>query len=34
VLWFVGAPDEIAVTPVATVAGGNHQLGLAMTGRF
>jgi len=34
VLWFVGAPDEIVVTPVASAAGGDHQLGLAMTGRF
>jgi hypothetical protein len=32
VLWFVGAPDEIVVTPVAS-AGGSH-VGLAMTGRF
>jgi hypothetical protein len=30
VLWFVGAPGEIAVAPVA----GNHQLGVAMTGSF
>ncbi|HEY6179095.1 MAG TPA: carboxypeptidase-like regulatory domain-containing protein [Kofleriaceae bacterium] len=34
VLWFVGAPDEIVVTPVASAAGGDHQLGFAMTGRF
>lgn len=34
VLWLVGAPDEIVVTPVAAVQGGDHQLGLAMTGRF
>jgi hypothetical protein len=34
VLWFVGAPNEIVVTPVASAAGGDHQLGLAMTGRF
>lgn len=32
VLWFVGAPDEIVVTPVASAGSG--QLGLAMTGRF
>jgi hypothetical protein len=30
VLWFIGAPGEIAVAPVA----GNHQLGVAMTGSF
>jgi hypothetical protein len=30
VLWFVGAPGEIAVAPVA----GDHRLGVAMTGRF
>lgn len=34
VLWFVGAPHEIVVTPVAAASGGDHQLGLAMTGRF
>ena len=34
VLWLVGAPDEIVVAPVASAAGGDHQLGLAMTGRF
>jgi hypothetical protein len=32
-LWFVGAPDEIVVAPVAA-AGSDRRLGLAMTGRF
>jgi hypothetical protein len=30
VLWFLGAPGEVAVVPAA----GDHQLGVAMTGRF
>ena len=30
VLWFAGAPDETIMIPTA----GNHQLGVAMTGRF
>ncbi len=30
VLWFVGAPDETVTIPTA----GNHQLGVAMAGRF
>jgi hypothetical protein len=29
-LWWVGAPGEVVVTPAA----GDHQLGVAMTGRF
>jgi hypothetical protein len=30
VMWFVGAPGEVAVAPAA----GDHHLGVAMTGRF
>ena len=30
VLWLVGAPDETIMIPTA----GNHQAGVAMTGRF
>jgi hypothetical protein len=30
VLWFVGAPGEVAIAPQA----GDHQLGVAMAGRF
>jgi hypothetical protein len=33
VLWFVGAPGEVAVTPVAA-AGAGHPVGIAMTGSF
>jgi hypothetical protein len=33
VLWFVGGPGEIAVTPVAA-AGSGHPVGIAMTGSF
>lgn len=35
VLWFIGAPGEVAVVPVAsTPSPGVRSLGVAMTGRF
>jgi len=34
VLWFVGAPGEVAVVPVAARTSAGDQIGLAMAGRF
>ena len=34
VLWFVGAPREVAVVPVATRSPAGDRVGLAMAGRF
>ncbi|HMG23632.1 MAG TPA: hypothetical protein VK607_19995 [Kofleriaceae bacterium] len=34
VLWFVGAPGELAVVPVAAAQRGDHPIGIAMTGSF
>jgi hypothetical protein len=34
VLWLVGAPDEVAVVPIAARSPAGSHVGLAMTGRF
>jgi hypothetical protein len=34
VLWFLGAPGEVAVVPVAATSPAGGRVGLAMTGRF